>query len=77
VEHTADDPGAAGLDSRARWEAATRCLFSLPLQFLEQRGQLEVELRPVLREPDFVQFDLERGLETVQTVARQLLREAS
>ena len=40
----------------------------------ELRGQLEVELRPVLREQDFVQFDLERGLETVQTVAQQLLR---
>jgi len=38
----------------------------------ELRGQLEVELRPVLRVQDFAQFDLERGLETVRAVARQL-----
>jgi hypothetical protein len=39
---------------------------------MELRGQLEVELRPVLREQDFAGFDLERGLETVRAVARQL-----
>jgi hypothetical protein len=36
------------------------------------RGQLEVELRPVLREQDFAQFDLERAVAIVRSVARQL-----
>ena len=36
------------------------------------RRQLEGELRPMLREQDFAQFDLERALGTVDTVARQL-----
>lgn len=36
------------------------------------RGQLEPELRPVLREQDFVQFRLERAVEMVRTFARQL-----
>ncbi len=38
----------------------------------QSRGQLEVELRPVLREQDFAQFDLERAVEIVRSVARQL-----
>ena len=36
------------------------------------RGQLEAELRPVLREQDFAQFDLERAVGLVDTVAREL-----
>ncbi len=36
------------------------------------RGQLEAELRPVLREQDFAQFDLERAVGLVATVAREL-----
>jgi len=36
------------------------------------RGQLEAELRPVLREQDFAQFDLERAVGIVDSVARQL-----
>lgn len=39
---------------------------------MQLRGKLEVELRPVLREQDFARFDLERGLETIRAVARQL-----
>jgi hypothetical protein len=36
------------------------------------RDQLEAELRPVLREQDFAQFDLERAIETVLAAARQV-----
>ena len=36
------------------------------------RGQLEVELQPVLREQDFAQFDLERAVGIVHAVARRL-----
>ncbi len=36
------------------------------------RRQLEAELRPVLREQDLAQFDLERAVELVDTVAREL-----
>jgi Nucleotidyl transferase AbiEii toxin, Type IV TA system len=35
------------------------------------RRQLEAELRPVLREQDFAQFDLERAVGIVDSVARQ------
>jgi hypothetical protein len=35
-------------------------------------GQLETELRPVLRAQEFAQFDLARALETVRAIARQL-----
>jgi hypothetical protein len=35
-------------------------------------GQLEPELRPVLRAQDFAQFNLERAVETIRTIARQL-----
>jgi len=36
------------------------------------RRQLEADLRPVLREQDFGQFDLERAVAIVDSVARQL-----
>ncbi len=36
------------------------------------RRQLEADLRPVLRERDFAQFDLERATGIVDSVARQL-----
>jgi predicted nucleotidyltransferase component of viral defense system len=36
------------------------------------RRQLEADLRPVLRERDFAQFDLERAVEILDDVARQL-----
>lgn len=36
------------------------------------RRQLEAELRPMLREQDFAQFDLERAVGIVDTVAREL-----
>lgn len=36
------------------------------------RRQLEADLRPVLREQDFAQFDLERAVGIVDRVARQL-----
>ncbi len=36
------------------------------------RRQVEAELRPVLREEDFAQFDLERAVGIVDSVARQL-----
>ena len=36
------------------------------------RPQLEAELRPVLREQDFRQFDLERAFDTIRTVAQRL-----
>jgi len=36
------------------------------------RGQLEGELQPVLRKQDFDQFDLDRALATVRTVARRI-----
>jgi hypothetical protein len=36
------------------------------------RSQLEADLRPVLREQDFAQFDLERAVGIIDSVARQL-----
>jgi hypothetical protein len=36
------------------------------------RRQLEADLRPVLREQDFAQFDLERAVGILDDVARQL-----
>ena len=36
------------------------------------RAQLEPELRPVLRAQDFDQFNLERAVETIRTIARHL-----
>jgi predicted nucleotidyltransferase component of viral defense system len=38
----------------------------------ELRNQLEAELRPVLRVQDFAQFDLDRSLDMVRALARQL-----
>lgn len=43
-----------------------------PERIGQMRGQLEAELRPVLREQDFAQFDLERAVAMVDAVARQL-----
>ena len=43
-----------------------------PRRVEQLRSQLEPELRPVLREQDFAQFRLERAVETVHTIARQL-----
>lgn len=43
-----------------------------PNRVRQLRRQLEAELRPVLREQDFAQFDLERAVGIVDTVARQL-----
>jgi len=34
--------------------------------------QLEAQLRPVLREQDFVRFDIERAVETVRRIAREV-----
>jgi hypothetical protein len=36
------------------------------------RSQLGADLRPMLREQDFVQFDLERAVGIVDSVAQQL-----
>jgi hypothetical protein len=36
------------------------------------RRQLEADLRPVLREQDFAQFDLDRAVGILDNVARQL-----
>lgn len=36
------------------------------------RSQLEAELRPVLREQDFAQFDLERAVQMVRTIAERI-----
>ncbi len=43
-----------------------------PNRIAQLRGQLEAELRPVLREHDFAQFVLERAVGLVDTVAREL-----
>jgi hypothetical protein len=36
------------------------------------RGQRLIELRPVLRERDFDEFDLEHAIETVGSIARRV-----
>jgi len=38
------------------------------------RRQLDAQLLPVLRERDFVQFDLERAVSTLRRIARELTR---
>lgn len=38
------------------------------------RRQLDAQLRPVLREREFAEFDLQRAIETVHRVAQQLAR---
>ena len=43
-----------------------------PERVARLRPQLEAELRPVLREQDFAQFDLERAVEIVRAMAREL-----
>jgi hypothetical protein len=43
-----------------------------PPRLGQLQRQLETELRPVLREKDFAQFDLERAVGMLDTVARQL-----
>lgn len=43
-----------------------------PARLGQLKRQLEAELRPVLREQDFGQFDLERAVGILDTVARQL-----
>jgi predicted nucleotidyltransferase component of viral defense system len=43
-----------------------------PARLRQLHRQLEAELRPVLREQDFAQFDLERAVGIVASVARQL-----
>jgi len=50
----------------------TAAVDVLPGRMGQLRGQLESELRPVLRERDFTQFDLDRAVAIVDTVARQL-----
>lgn len=43
-----------------------------PDRVAELRPQLEADLRPMLRERDFAQFDLERAVRIVDSVARLL-----
>jgi predicted nucleotidyltransferase component of viral defense system len=43
-----------------------------PDRVAQLRQQLEAELKPVLREKDFAQFDLQRAVETVRVVVRHL-----
>jgi hypothetical protein len=43
-----------------------------PARIENLRSQLEAELRPVLREQDFAQFDLERAVQMVRTIAERI-----
>lgn len=43
-----------------------------PDRIRQLREQREVELQPVLREPDFAQFDLDRAVAMVHAVVRRL-----
>jgi len=43
-----------------------------PARVEELRGQRLTELRPVLRERDFDEFDLEHAIETVDSIARRV-----
>ncbi len=50
---------------------------TLPVDVTEDRlvrlqRQLQAQLRPVLREQDFVQFDMKRAIETVRQIARKV-----
>jgi hypothetical protein len=45
-----------------------------PARVGEMRAQRLTELRPVLREQDFDEFDLERAIETVRSIARRVGR---
>jgi len=66
------DGALLGLLRRKLQVPGTAPMDVSPDRLGQLRGQLEVGLRPVLREQDFAQFDLERAVEIVRTVARQL-----
>jgi len=45
-----------------------------PGRMEQLRRQVDAQLRPVLREQEFAQFDLQRAIETVRRVAQEVAR---